>query len=83
MSVVEIILAVLLVLLSLVLIAVITLQSGKEAGLSGALSGGKDSYLSKSKNGNLDQVLASATKWIALAFGVVALLLNVVNKLAK
>lgn len=82
MSVVEIVLAVVLSVLAVVLTCVITLQSGKEAGLSGALTGGaKDSYLSKSKKGNMDQVLASATKWIALAFGVVALALNVVNQL--
>lgn len=79
MSTVQIILASVLVLLSVILICVITLQSGKEAGLSGALTGGNDSYMSKSKKGGLDKVLASATKWIALAFGVVALALNVVK----
>lgn len=82
MGVVEIILEVVLVLLSLCLIAVITLQSGKESGLSGALTGGKDSYLNKSKKGNKDQLLASATKWVALAFGVVALALNIVGQFA-
>ena len=55
MKALEIVLAVLLSLVSLALIAIVTLQSGKEAGLSGALSGGSnDSYLSKSKTGNRD-----------------------------
>ena len=73
-------LAVLLSLVSLALIAIVTLQSGKEAGLSGALSGGSnDSYLSKSKTGNRDKLLASLTKWIALAFAVLALVLNLVS----
>ena len=67
MKALEIVLAVLLSLVSLALIAIVTLQSGKEAGLSGALSGGSnDSYLSKSKTGNRDKLLASLTKWIAL-----------------
>ena len=79
MNVPEIIIAVLLCLVSLALIAIVTLQSGKEAGLSGALSGGsKDSYLSKNKSRNRDKMLASMTKWIALAFAVLALALNLV-----
>lgn len=77
MDVLEIIVAVLLALVSVALIAIVTLQSGKEAGLSGALTGGSnDSYLSKSKKGNRDKMMASATKWIALAFAVLALVLN-------
>ena len=60
-------------------IVLAVLLSGKEAGLSGALSGGSnDSYLSKSKTGNRDKLLASLTKWIALAFAVLALVLNLV-----
>ena len=34
---------------SLALTVVVLMQSGKEAGLSGALSGSSDSYLSKNK----------------------------------
>jgi len=52
------------------------MQSGKEAGLSGALSGSSDSYLSKNKNGGLDQKLAASTKWIALAWIVLTLILS-------
>ena len=44
----ETVLIILQALMSLVLIAVIMLQSGKEAGLSGALAGNSDSYLGKS-----------------------------------
>lgn len=69
----EIVLTVLEVLLSIALIVVVLLQSGKESGLSGALSGNNDTYLSKNKGKNLDQVLASSTKWIALAWIIVTL----------
>ena len=74
----ENILIVLEALCSLALIAVIMLQSGKEAGLSGALTGGSDTYLSKNKMGNLDSILASSTKWIALVWGVITLALSLV-----
>mgnify|MGYP003309465517 CR=1 FL=1 len=68
MGVFEIILVAVQALLSLALIGVVLFQSGKEAGLSGALSGASDSYLNKNKSGNLDQKLASATKWVALVW---------------
>ena len=63
---------------SLALTIVVLLQSGKEAGLSGALSGSSDSYLSKNKKGGLDQVLASSTKWIAVAWILLTLALSLV-----
>jgi len=66
------------VLCSIALIGVVLLQSGKEAGLSGALTGASDSYLAKNKKGNLDQMLASSTKWIAAAWVVLTLLLSLV-----
>ena len=63
---------------SLALIVVVLLQSGKEAGLSGALSGSSDNYMNKSKKGNLDSILASSTKWIALAWIVLTLILSLI-----
>ena len=78
MSVIEIILVVLEALCSVALIGVVLLQSGKEAGLSGALAGSSDSYLSKNKKGGLDQVLASSTKWIAGAWVLLTLFLSFV-----
>ena len=78
MGVIETILIVLEAICSVALIAVVLLQSGKEAGLSGALSGSSDSYLNKNKKGNLDAMLASSTKWIALAWVLLTLSLSLV-----
>ena len=78
MGVFETILIILEALCSIALIGVVLMQSGKEAGLSGALAGNSDSYLSKNKKGNLDQVLASSTKWIALAWVLLTLILSLV-----
>ena len=78
MGVVETILVILEALCSIALIGVVLMQSGKEAGLSGAIAGNSDSYLSKNKKGNLDQMLASSTKWIAAAWVVLTLLLSLV-----
>ena len=74
----EIVLTVVEVLLSIALIVVVLLQSGKESGLSGALSGSSDNYLSKNKKKNMDQVLASSTTWIAAVWVVLTLVLSLI-----
>ena len=76
MEVVKIIVTVLEVIASVALILVILFQSGKESGLSGALSGNTDSYMNKSDVGGLDKKLASATKWIALVWILLTLSLS-------
>ena len=78
MGVLETILIVLEAICSIALIGVVLMQSGKEAGMSGALSGSSDSYMSKNKKGNLDAMLASSTKWIALAWVLLTLSLSLV-----
>ena len=62
----------------LFLIVVVLLQSGKSAGLSGAISGGAETFLSKGKAKTWDAKLAKATKWFALAFVLLTLLLNLI-----
>ena len=49
MATVKLILTIVQVLGALFLIAVVLLQSGKSAGLSGAIAGGMDTFLSKNK----------------------------------
>ena len=66
-------------LLSALAVTVIVLfQSGKRSGLSGAIAGGADTYLSKGKAKTLDAKLAKATKWVGLAFVVLTLALHFV-----
>ena len=76
MKAMEIILIVLECLVSLALVLVVLFQSGKEAGLSGALAGKSETYMSKNKNGSLDKKLAASTKWVALAWVVLTLVLS-------
>ena len=76
MAPIKLVLTILQVLSGLVVTAVVLMQSGKSAGLSGAISGGADTFLSKGKAKTLDAKLAKATKWFALAFVVLTLILN-------
>ena len=78
MSALTIVFTVLQVLSGLAVTVIVLLQSGKSAGLSGAISGGADTFLSKGKSKTLDAKLAKATKWCALAFVVLPLILNLI-----
>ena len=60
----------------LILVVIIVLQSGKTSGLSGALSGQTDTFLSKNKSKSIDARLARATKWFAGVFVVLTVILN-------
>lgn len=75
MEVFKLIVTILEVIASIAMILVVVFQSGKEAGM-GALTGNNETYLSKSKYSNLDKILASATKWIALAWVLLTLSLS-------
>ncbi|MEG2454969.1 MAG: preprotein translocase subunit SecG [Oscillospiraceae bacterium] len=78
MSTPQIVLTVIFFIFSLFLTAVVLLQSGKSAGLSGAISGGMDTFLSKNKAKTWDSKLAKATKWVAIGFMLVTLALNLI-----
>ena len=71
-------LTVIQLLCSLALVAIVMLQSGKSAGLSGSIAGGAETFLSKNKAKSLDAKLAKMTKWVAIAWVVITLALCVV-----
>ena len=73
------ILTVLQVLCGLAVIAVVMLQSGKRAGLSGAIAGGADTVLSKNKAKSVDAKLAKMTKWVAILWILLTLSLSIVH----
>lgn len=60
-------LKILLVLVSLTLIAVVLLQPGKSAGLSGAIAGGAEQIIGTKAKG-YEKVLERVTKYVAIAF---------------
>jgi preprotein translocase subunit SecG len=62
----------------LAITAAVLIQSGKSAGLSGAIGGVADSFLAKNKAKSLDAKLARATKWLGAAFLVLTLVLLVI-----
>ena len=75
MGTLKLVLTVVDVIAAVFLTAVIMLQSGKSAGLSGAIAGGADTFLSKNKAKSWDAKLARWTKWVAIGFMVLTLVL--------
>lgn len=71
-------LVVLLVLSSLGLIAFVLLQSGRSAGLSGAISGAGESIFGKKKG--MDELFAKFTGGLAAVFLLSSLALAILNK---
>ncbi len=67
MTVFEIIIGVVLIVFSLLIIAVVLLQEGRQANL-GAIQGAADTFLEKGKARTIDARLAKWTKVIAITF---------------
>ncbi len=66
--------------LALVLIAVVLLQSGKSAGLSGSVGGGAETFFGKNKAKTLDGMLEKLTAVLAFLFIVTSLVLAILEK---
>ena len=79
MSIPKIVVTVIQILSGLFLIAVVLLQSGKSAGLSGAIAGGMDTFMAKNKAKTWDAKLAKWTKWVAILFIVLTLILSLMK----
>ena len=78
METVRLVLTIIQVVSAVVLIAIVTMQSGKSEGLSATIGGGSgETFFSKNKAATLDGKLAKATKWLAAAFIVLTLALNI------
>lgn len=70
-------LTILVVIVSVALTAIVMLQSGKSSGL-GAISGGAETFLAKNKAKSMDAKLARWTKYVAILFMVLVLVLSLI-----
>jgi preprotein translocase subunit SecG len=79
LAVVKNILTALLVLVEVFLIAVVLLQSGRKAGLSGAIAGGAETFFGKNKARSFEGKLQRWTKISAVLFIVIAVVLAILE----
>ena len=75
MTTLELILTIIQLISGLAVTVIVLMQSGKSAGLSGAIAGGVDTFLSKNKAKTWDAKLAKMTQWVAIVFMVLTLVL--------
>ena len=76
MGALRIILTVVFIIVCIALIAIVLLQEGKSAGL-GAIAGGAETYWGKNKGRSMEGALVKATKYLVIAFIVLAVVLNI------
>ena len=79
LNILKIAITLLQLLCGLAIILIVLLQSGKSAGLSGAIGGVADSFLAKNKAKTIDAKLARATKWIGALFLILTLVLLILG----
>ncbi|MCD7820136.1 MAG: preprotein translocase subunit SecG [Lachnospiraceae bacterium] len=69
------ILTIIFILICIVLTVLVLLQQGKDEGL-GSIGGMSNSYWSQNKSRSMEGNIVRITKWLAVAFVVVAVVLN-------
>ena len=75
----ELFITILQLICGLAIILAVLFQSGKNAGLSGAIGGAGDSFLAKNKAKSMDAKIARATKWIGAIFLILTLILLILG----
>ncbi len=83
MSVWEIVFGIILMLFSVLIIAVVLLQEGRSAHLSGAIGGGAETFFGKNRARTLDAMLSRWTKIIAIVFFLLTIVINAVSYFAR
>ena len=76
MEIVRILLTIVFIIVCLALIGIVLLQEGKSAGL-GAIAGAAESYWGKNKGRSMEGTLVKVTKYLVVAFIVIAAVLNI------
>lgn len=76
----QIILTLLHIIFALSIIVIVLLQSGKSAGLSGAIAGGAETFFGKNKGRTIDALLSRYTSVAAVAFLITSVILYLIMK---
>ncbi len=76
MDVVKLVIQIVYILVCIALVVIILRQEGKFGGLSGALTGSSETYWSKNKGRSAEGKLELITKYLAAAFIVISVILN-------
>lgn len=70
------ILTIVFVIIGLILTVIVLMQESKSSGLSGVISGAAETYWGKNKGRSMEGTLETSTKFLGIAFIVLAVILN-------
>ena len=77
MEILRIVLTVIFILICVALTLLVLLQEGKSAGLGAVGGGSTDTFWSKNKGRSMEGALEKSTKFLAIAFLILAAILNI------
>lgn len=75
MGALRIVITIAFILICVALVVLVLMQEGKSAGL-GSISGAAETYWGKNKGRSMEGLLVKLTKWLAVLFVVIAVILN-------
>ncbi len=75
MAALRIVIQILFILICIILTVIVLMQEGKSAGL-GAISGAAETYWGKNKGRSMEGKLVKFTKYLAIGFMVISVILN-------
>ena len=76
MAILRTVLTILFIIICISLTVLVLMQEGKSAGL-GAISGAAETYWGKNKGRSMEGALVKITKYLAIAFVIIAAILNI------
>lgn len=79
METLNLIISIVQVILAVAVICLVLLQQGKRAGLSGAISGGAETFFGKNKASSMDAMLSRLTIILSILLAISTFALNLVR----
>ena len=76
MAALKVVLAIVFILVSIAVVGIVLIQDGESGGLAGSISGGGETFWSKNKDRSAEGKIEKVTKYLVIAFMVLALVLN-------
>ena len=76
MAALKIVLTIAFIVISVAVVGIVLIQDGESGGLTGSISGGGETFWSKNKDRSAEGKIEKVTKYLVIAFMVLALLLN-------
>ena len=77
MGALEIVLGIIILVLSVILVACVLMQSGKDKRLSGSIAGGAETFFGKTKGKTTDKVFSRLTTVLSFVFAILAVIMYI------